>query len=151
MQQYLTYLLRKPESIEQKYRCDCEPVYLTADVDAHIDGIKAQHAEALAEKDREIHRLSALINNPHTTDFLEAVKLEAAHQRERWGVDHDAGKDDCDWFWLIGFLAGKAMSKPERQLHHIITTAAACLNWHANKTGYSTSMRPGISSPETSP
>jgi hypothetical protein len=93
---------------------------------------------------RELKRLDALINSPHTVDFLKAVELEALHQRERWGAEHDAGKTDADWFWLIGYLAGKALHKPEKQLHHIITTAAACLNWHAMKTGADTRMRPGI-------
>jgi len=45
-------------------------------------------------------------------------------------------------FWLIGYLAGKALSKPEKQLHHIITTAAACLNWHMART-VSNNMQPG--------
>ena len=100
---------------------------------------------------RELSRLHALINNPHTADFVEAVKSEAAHQRERWGVDHDAGKEDSDWFWLIGYLAGKAIrpdATPEKRLHHIITTAAACLNWHAARAGIDTRMRPGIAPPD---
>lgn len=104
-------------------------------------------AEALPVLADEIERLLALINSPHTSDFLEAVRTEAAHQRERWAADHDAGKTDADWFWLIGYLAGKALNKPEKQLHHIITTAAACLNWHAAKTGNDTRMRPGIEPP----
>ena len=91
-----------------------------------------------------IAELEGLINNPHTADFLEAVRLEAAHQRERWAVDHDAGKTDADWFWLVGYLAGKAVHKPEKQLHHIITTAAACLNWYMARTVGNT-MRPGTS------
>ena len=93
----------------------------------------------------------AEVNTPHTADFIEAVKLEAAHQRKRWGTDHDVGKTDADWFWLIGFLAGKAinpLTTPEKRLHHIITTAAACLNWHAHRTGADTRMRPGIAPPE---
>jgi hypothetical protein len=113
----------------------------------------------------EIERLDGLINTPHIEDFLTAVRLEAAHQRERWGVEHDAGKTDVDWFWLIGYLAGKALnegkSAPDaintrtfpptsfvtKQLHHIITTAAACLNWHMQKRGDDTRMRPGIAPP----
>lgn len=101
---------------------------------------------ALEIAEREIIRLDELINNPHTADFVEAVKSEAAYQRERWGSDHDAGKTDADWFWLIGYLAGKAIHKPEKQLHHIITTAAACLNWHMQRT-VGTNMRPGIDPP----
>lgn len=92
----------------------------------------------------ELEALRATINTPHTQEFLVAVEMEALHQRERWAADHDAGKDDADWFWLIGYLAGKALHKPEKQLHHIVTTAAACLNWHAMKTGADTRMRPGI-------
>jgi hypothetical protein len=91
-----------------------------------------------------VQELEALINTPHTAEFLEAVRLEAAHQRERWSGEHDAGKTDADWFWLIGYLCGKALYKPEKQVHHIITTAAALLNWHAAKTGSDTRMRPGI-------
>lgn len=82
---------------------------------------------------------------PEISDFLKAVEREALHQRDRWGVEHDAGKADSDWFWLIGFLAGKALHKPEKMLHHIITTAAACLNWHAARVSAHTAMRPGIS------
>lgn len=93
-----------------------------------------------------IRELEALINTPHTANFLEAVRLEAAHQRERWAADHDAGKTDADWYWLVGHLAGKAVYKPEKQLHHIITTAAALLNWHMART-VGTDMRPGIAEP----
>lgn len=95
----------------------------------------------------EVARLDALINNPHTEDFLSAVQLEAAHQRERWAASDDAGKTDADWFWLIGYLAGKALNKPEKRLHHIITTAAAALNWHRHRAGFDTDMRPGIAEP----
>jgi hypothetical protein len=125
----------------------------------------------------EVARLDALINNPHTNDFIEAVRTEAAHQLERWGIDHDAGKTDEDWFWLIGYLAGKALHTPirkdladppdvehrqatqdgeinlsvealrEKQLHRIITVAAAALNWHAAVSQTDNRMRPGIETP----
>lgn len=91
----------------------------------------------------EIKRLDGLINNAHTDDFLSSVALEAAHQRERWPAEDDRGKTDPDWFWLLGYLAGKALTKPDKKVHHIITTAATCLNWHAHVTGASTTMRPG--------
>jgi hypothetical protein len=84
---------------------------------------------------------------PEIADFLVAVEREALHQRDRWGSEHDAGKTDADWFWLIGYLAGKAINNPEKLLHHIITTAAACLNWHAARLGTHTAMRPGIADP----
>lgn len=115
-----------------------------------LDGGGVPEIVAMLEiAEREIIRLDELINSPHTADFLEAVRLEAAHQRERWGTEHDEGKLDADWFWLLGYLAGKAVHSDVygKKLHHIITTAAACLNWHAARTGADTRMRPGIQPP----
>jgi hypothetical protein len=100
----------------------------------------------------ELERLRALVHSPQVTDFLEAVRTEAAHQVERFGSDHDAGKGPTDWFWLLGYLAGKAVwsathGDREKALHHVITTAAACLNWHAQLSGEARGMRPGIEPP----
>ena len=102
---------------------------------------------ALAERDR----LTALINTPEILDFVKAVQIEAVHQRERWGAAQDEGKTGADWFWLLGYLAGKALycdkhGDREKLLHHIITTAAACANWHAQVLG-KCDMRPGIATP----
>lgn len=97
----------------------------------------------------EVAWLINLINTPRTDDFLEAVRLEAAHQIERWGSEHDAGKTPADWFWLIGFLAGKAMHFPEKRKHHIISSAAALMNWFRAVEGISNAMRPGIIPPES--
>ena len=96
----------------------------------------------------EIDRLNAIINTPQANDFLRAVSTEAEHQRQRWGSDHDAGKTPADWFWLVGYLAGKALhahaaSDLTKAEHHIITTAAALANWHMAMFG-NTDMRPGI-------
>lgn len=91
----------------------------------------------------------ALLNTPEIVDFAKAVQLEAAHQRARWGSDHDAGKADADWFWLLGYLGGKALRADdgiEKQLHRIISVAAAACNWHAAKLGQ-TNTRPGIETP----
>lgn len=102
-----------------------------------LDELKRDYAEALdiiAGLKSRVDQLDALINNPHTDDFLEAVRTEAAHQIERWGPEHDARKEPAEWFWLIGYVAGKALSKPEKRLHHIIATAAVCLNWHKHET-----------------
>lgn len=103
----------------------------------------------------EVTRLRGLINTPHTHDFIEAVKLEMPHQRERWGTSHDAGKTPADWFWLVGYLAGKALhalvsGNIEKAKHHVITTAAALGNWFLAITGESTTMRPGIEPPASS-
>lgn len=89
-----------------------------------------------------------IVNTPETADFMAGVPLEAAHQRERWGVSHDGGKTPFDWFWLIGYLAQKAANAQlagdtEKALHHTISTAAALANWHAQIAGR-TDMRPGI-------
>ena len=87
------------------------------------------------------------INTPEIKDFLLAVENEALHQRMRWGSEHDAGKTDQDWFWLIGYLAQKPLYPGctlDKSLHHMVTTAAACLNWHAHKMGVFTMMRPDI-------
>ena len=93
-----------------------------------------------------------IINTPETADFMAGVPLEAAHQRERWGVEHDAGKSPLDWFWLIGYLAQKAADAAmrgdsEKARHHTISTGAALANWHAALTGTDNRMRPGIATP----
>ena len=90
-----------------------------------------------------------IINAPETFDFMSGVPLEAAHQRDRWGVEHDAGKTPFDWFWLIGYLSQKAASAAvagdiEKAKHHTVSTAAALANWHAALSGTSNLMRPGI-------
>lgn len=100
------------------------------------------------ERDRR-SKLEALLNTPETADFIEGVRREAAHQRERWSDGHDAGKDQPDWFWLIGYLGGKALRASiegdlEKARHHTISTAAALANWHLALSGADTSMRPGI-------
>lgn len=89
---------------------------------------------------------------PEVHDFAAAVVKEAAFQRAKWGSDHDAGKAPTDWLWLLGWLAGKAVHAAlagdrDKALHHVITTAAACANWHAAIEGTDTRMRPGIAPP----
>jgi hypothetical protein len=107
--------------------------------------------DAIRQLQERVHELEVLINTPQTDDFFNAVKLEAAHQQIRWGTRTDAGKEPQDWFWLIGFLAGKAVHgficlDRKKGLHHIISSAAALLNWHRHVTGQMNAMRPGIDS-----
>jgi hypothetical protein len=97
-------------------------------------------------------RLQALIDTPHTTDFLSAVPLEAAHQIKRWGVEQDDGKQPTDWLWLVGYLIGKATNSAisgntEKAKHHCVSTAAVCLNWFRRLSGEDQSFRPGIQPP----
>ncbi len=108
--------------------------------------LEAECKRLRAENDR----LSRLINTPHTHDFIEAVRLEMPHQRERWGAEHDSGKTPADWFWLVGFLAGKALTSGniEKAKHHVITSASALGNWFLAITGETTQMRPGIDTPK---
>ncbi len=113
------------------------------------NGIKP---ETMQELRAQLAQLKAQLEAPELIDFREAVVREAAHQRVRWGSDHDAGKTAADWFWLIGYLAGKALhadkaGDADKLRHHIITTAAACANWHTATLGL-TNMRPGIMPPQ---
>lgn len=113
-----------------------------------IDLFVEDEDTTITDLQTEIARLNAIINTPQSNDFLRAVSIEAEHQRQRWSSDHDAGKTPADWFWLVGYLGGKALhshsdNNIEKAEHHIITTAAALANWHLNMFG-NTSMRAGI-------
>ena len=97
----------------------------------------------------EIQTLAEYLNTPELNDFTVGVVAEARHQRARWSSEHDAGKEPQDWFWLLGYLAGKALKAhssgdTEKALHHTISSAAALANWHAAILGASTQMRQGI-------
>jgi hypothetical protein len=101
----------------------------------------------------EVERLKAMLNTPQTHNFIDALRIEMPHQRERWGAEHDSGKTPADWFWLVGYLAGKALhslmtGNSEKAKHHVITSAAALGNWFLAITGENTSMRPGIDIPK---
>lgn len=122
---------------------------------AEVEASAADADNRAAKAEAEVARLSTLLNTPHLHQFAEAVVMEALHQRERWGVRHDAGKTDADWHWLIGSLSSKALHNPpnkmpplDAKLHRIIAAAAACANWHAAVAGDHTAMRPGIAPPD---
>ena len=93
------------------------------------------HCQACADFQRENARLRALIDTPEIVDFVEAVKREAAHQRERWGESHDQDKSPEDWFWTLGYLAGKALgafkaNDMPKALHHLVSSSALLSNQH---------------------
>jgi hypothetical protein len=105
--------------------------------------LQAEYDALLAAK-AERDRLDALINNPQTAEFLAAVRSEAAHQRDRFGEAHDRGKSAENWFWLVGYLAGKCLrcvitGDKDKALHHTVSSAAALANWYEaikrDKTG----------------
>lgn len=124
-----------------------------------LDALRADRAERV--------RLEALINTPELFDFDQGARLEAIHQLERWASEHDEGKTPPDWFWLIGYLSGKALHHhaeaqrlqaagmeheyieyhEKKALHHVITTDAALHHWHAAVLGKTTTLRPGIANP----
>lgn len=114
-----------------------------------------QDEETIQELRDEVARLTRLIDTPHTDDFMAALPLEAAHQLKRWGNDHDEGKNPEDWFWLLGWLAGKAVHAAktgdlEKAKHHTISSAAVMLNWYRRLSGDDKSFQPGIDGPASS-
>lgn len=95
----------------------------------------------------EIDRLTAVINRPHIGMWTDEVVLEAAHQRERWQGD-DATKTPEQWFWLVGYLAGKALAASrggdmKKARHHTVSTAAVLAHWAAFAMGEETVFSPG--------
>lgn len=97
-------------------------------------------------------KLLQSINSPETKDFDSGVLSEFAHQEKRWGTENDSGKTPEDWFWLVGYLAGKALHYSKsgdisKALHHCISTAAVMRNWHKHILGAGT-MQPGLSDPK---
>ncbi len=118
-----------------------------------LERLVALKDDELAEKNARLLELEGRINTPHTDDWFEAVRLEAAHQVERWGTEHDQGKAPTDWLWLIGWLVGKSCTSAvkgdvEKAKHHTISTGACLLNWFRALAGDSSEMRPGIADPE---
>lgn len=101
------------------------------------------------EKQRKAEQLEKLLWTPENEDFAKGVIREAGHQVDRWGVEHDEGKEPQDWFWLIGFLAGKMLrawidGNVDKAKHHCISTAAVCANAHQHLSGTETTFRPGL-------
>jgi hypothetical protein len=94
-----------------------------------------RHCGAPENASHTIATLRGQLNTPEIEDFARGVVLEAAHQRQRWGSAHDRSKSAENWFWLVGYLAGKALracidGNREKALHHTISTAACLANWH---------------------
>lgn len=106
--------------------------------------------EAAAKLTAERDRLLSLINAPELENFLRGTHIEAVHQVERWGEANDRAKRPADWFWLVGYLAGKALhalvsGDVDKALHHCISTSAALYNWHSAIRGANVHMCPGRS------
>ncbi len=104
----------------------------------------------LRETKAEVARLKSLINHPEVEAFLRGTHIEAVHQVERWGTSSDRAKSPADWFWLLGYLAGKALraaeaGNVEKAKHHCISSAAVLYNWHCAISGTDVRMCPGRS------
>ena len=74
------------------------------------------------------------MSGPVVHDFWEGVRVERDFQRERWGSVDDRNKAPADWFWLVGYLAGKALASHLagdhfRARHHTISAAAVLSHW----------------------
>lgn len=85
----------------------------------------------------ELRQLRSLVDRPAIADFATAVKLEAAHARDRFGADHDLGKAPWDWFWTLAHPASKCVhallaGDVSKALHHTVSSAALLANWHAD-------------------
>lgn len=115
------------------HRCAPTPLYATPQ--------PAQTKRPALEA--EIARLNAIIHTPESDDFLKGVSIEAEYQRTLHGVDDtDARFDWHQWFWVAGYLLGKALGccktgadNGEKAKHHLVTTAALLMNWHNVLTG----------------
>lgn len=97
--------------------------------------LESEYQELIADR-CERDELRALISSPQTDEFISAVRAEAAHQRQRWGEAHDRSKSAENWYWLVGYLAGKALRAAitgdrEKALHHCVSSGAALAQWFA--------------------
>jgi hypothetical protein len=101
-------------------------------------------------------QLHNLINTPQIHDFIKAVPLEASHAMNRWGETHDAEKEPPDWFWLLGYLAGKALHASitgdyDKALHHTISSAGVCANWHRHLLKQKQQLLKGLTTADNTP
>jgi hypothetical protein len=109
---------------------------------------RVSEAEVAALREENI-RLKALIGRPYVGAWADEIVVEAAHQRDRWGAEQDHGKAPEDWFWLIGYLAGKCLAAHKagdasKAHHHTVSTAAVLAHWAAAIDGNEMAFRPGL-------
>lgn len=140
-----------PDWTDDKSEALCFSLRKHADAFACDDPEDVRIVEAAAlSQAQELDRLRALINSPEVDAFLRGTHIEAVYQVERWGAASDRAKRPADWFWLVGYLAGKALhaameGSTEKAKHHTISSAAALYNWHSAITGNDVRMCPGRS------
>lgn len=67
--------------------------------------------------------------------FLAGLNVEEQYQQLIWGTPHDREKTPHAWYWLLAYLAGKAVTAQqtgdfEKAMHHTISSAAMLSQWH---------------------
>ena len=98
----------------------------------HLPEIEEKDKE-IAELKAEVSRLNTLINSPEINDFIEGVKIEAAHQTEKWGKqeDHPPHHYILIFTKLLGKLSVCIWDRDvDKFKHHLITLSAAAHNIH---------------------
>lgn len=128
--------------------CDCDSSAQLKQLSDDFGKFKGEHdrrvSELLAANNREVERrraaerrlseLENILNSPAVSEWHQGVRIETAHQVARWGAGHDSGKSPEDWFWLLGYLGGKALHAAksgdlDKAKHHTISSGAALCNW----------------------
>ena len=110
---------------------NAEPQWGNPEQQMRIDELE----KIVIQKEETIKYLESLINTPTIDNFLSGIIYESAHQVERWKDNVDRESESFNWVFLVGHLATRAAAyheagNKEKALHHTITTAAVCLNWH---------------------
>lgn len=92
-------------------------------VPSAVEKLRADLRKAQAR----IAELEALINNAEIDGFLRGTHIEAVHQVERWGTAHDRARRPADWFWLVGYLAGKALHSQTNEAADVLAEGMALI------------------------
>ena len=92
--------------------------------------------ETLEKMVKEMERMQSLFASRVFWNFVDGLEREAAEEmgRSRSAPDQEWQKED--WFWLIGWVVGKALQAHirgdcEKALHHTVSSAAVLINWQA--------------------
>lgn len=130
-------MMEDSNSISEKLRSLCD-LFPSSD----HNSLLTQAADELQVKTARVMELEALINNPELDDFLNGLKLESAHQTERWGRNDEEKKFPHEYANVVSYLVGKLIKAiwdrdKDKFKHHCISIAAALFNCHrqVRKTG----------------
>lgn len=79
--------------------------------------------------------LEKLISNPEIENFIEGLRIESAHQTDKWGQREEESKWPQDYALVLDKLKGKQALAiwdydKEKYKHHLITMSAVCHNIH---------------------